>query len=278
MNPISSTQKLFNIFIKLVALAALFLILYPIYWMFRTSLIPSVSLYEWPPALFFKPTLAAYYRAFYTQKLVVRLTASIVVSFLSTFLGVMSGSMAAYAITRFEMPFVRNMPFAFLFLRMVPSIASLLPLFLLFTSFGFVDTYRGIVSVYTAGAIPLVVWMMWGYFKDLSREIEESAYIDGSGYFNTFIKIVLPITMPAVASVSILSFTGAWNEYIMATILTRTRVMTLPPAVVLLMNLTELVWDNISAGGVLLSIPVVLLCIFAQKYFVKGLSLGAVKG
>jgi multiple sugar transport system permease protein len=278
MKPIGLKHKLFNAVIKLVALVALFLILFPIYWMFRASLIPSVRLYEWPPAMLFKPTLAAYYRAFYTQKLVVRLVCSIVVSFLSTFLGVMSGSMAAYAITRFEMPFSRNMPFVFLFLRMVPAIASLLPLFLLFTSFGLLDTYRGIVSVYTAGAIPLVVWMMWGYFKEMPPEIEESAYIDGSGYFNTFIKIVLPITTPAVASVSILSFTGAWNEYIMATILTRTKVMTLPPAVVLLMNLTELVWDNISAGGVLLSIPVVLFCIFAQKYFVKGLSLGAIKG
>ncbi len=271
-------QKLFSLFVKLLALVCIILILFPIIWLARTSLIPTVRLFEIPPPLFVQPTLAAYQRAFASQNLASRIVSSLVIALSSTTLAVFVGSMAAYAIARFKMRFSRNLPFLFLFLRMMPAIAILMPVFLMFSRLKLLDTFSGLICLYTASAIPTVIWMMWGYFRDIPREIEESAYIDGSGYFNTFIRIVLPITTPALASVGILSFTMAWNEYMMASILTRTKVATLPPAVVALMVRTELAWDNVAAGGMVLALPVIILCIVAQKYFVRGLSVGAVKG
>ena len=278
MKNITIKQKMFSILVKFTGLMAVFLILFPIVWLIRTSLIPTVYLFDIPPPLFVKPTLAAYHRVFYTQNLAMRMFTSLMVASASTFIAVAVGSMAAYAVTRFYMPFSKNLPFAFLFLRMMPSVAVLMPIFLMFSKMRLLDTYIGLICTYTTIAIPTVIWMMWGFLRDLPKEIEESAYIDGSGYFNTFVKIVLPITLPAVASVAILSFTSAWNEYMMASILTRTKVATLPPAVVALMVRTELAWDNVTAGGVVLALPIIVLSICAQKYFVQGLSAGAVKG
>jgi multiple sugar transport system permease protein len=233
---------------------------------------------EKPPPFFFKPTFAAFGRAFNSQRLFNRMMNSIIVSLATTFISVMLGSMAAYGITRFKMPLSRHVPFAFLFLRMLPAIVILLPVFIMFNTVRMVDTYTGLIIVYVSVTIPTVVWLMWSYFKDMPKEIEESAYIDGSGYFSTFIRIVVPITAPAIASVGILAFTASWNEFMIATILTRSRTTTLPPAVVSLMTSQEMNWAQIAAGGVVLSIPIVLLCIFAQKYFVQGLTVGAVKG
>ena len=278
MNRVTTKQKIYGLLIKIISLFAVFIILFPIVWLARTSVIDLVRLYENPPPLLFIPTLNSYFKAFATQRLMERTFNSLIISFSATFFSVLLGAMAAYGISRFRMPFSRNMPFIFLFLRMIPSISVLLPLFLMFSETGLIDTHIGLVCTYATGAIPLVIWMMWGFFRDLSKEIEESAYIDGSGYFNTFIKIVLPITTPAVASVAILSFTGAWNEFMMATILTRSRTMTLPPAVYSQIHAADLAWDVMSASSTLLAIPLVILCVLAQKYFVKGLTVGAVKG
>jgi multiple sugar transport system permease protein len=271
-------DKIFDFILKITGLLVVFIILFPILWLVRNSIIESVRMYDKPPALFFVPTLRAYYRAFSYQRLAGRMVNSIVVSVTATLISVFAGSMAAYAISRFKLVFSKYLPFVFLFIRMLPGIVLLLPVFLMYTRLNFIDTYHGLILMYGAGAIPSVIWLMWSFYKDMPREIEESAYIDGSGYFNTFLRIIVPITTPAHASVAILSFTGAWNEYMMATILTRTRVYTLPPAVVSLMSQTELAWDQISAGGVVLSIPIIILCVFAQKYFIQGLTVGAVKG
>jgi multiple sugar transport system permease protein len=278
MKDVTRSQKATRLFFNAASIIIVFIILFPILWMFRNSIIETVHVYDKRPVLLFVPTVNAYIRAFYYQHLLGRMLNSIIVSVFATTLSVLLGSMAAYGVTRFRSPLNKYIPFGFLFLRMLPSICILLPVFLMFAKMRLVDTYQGLIFIYASGAVPTVIWMMWGFFKDLPKEIEESAYIDGSGYFSTFIRIIIPITTPAFASVGILAFTGAWNDYIMATILTRFRTMTLPPAVVALINNTELAWDQVSAGGIVLSIPIVALCIFAQKYFVQGLTVGAVKG
>jgi multiple sugar transport system permease protein len=278
MKDVSVYQKTIRVLLKLFGIVVVFIILFPILWMTRTAIIESVRMLDKPPPLFFKPTFGAFGQAFNSQRLFNRMINSIIISLATTFISVMLGAMAAYGITRFKMPLSRYIPFAFLFLRMLPAIVILLPVFIMFNTIRMVDTFTGLIIVYVSVTIPTVVWLMWSYFKDMPREIEESAYIDGSGYFSTFIRIVMPITAPAVASVGILTFTASWNEFMIATILTRSRTTTLPPAVVSLMTSQEMNWAQIAAGGVVLSIPVVLLCVFAQKYFVQGLTVGAVKG
>jgi multiple sugar transport system permease protein len=246
--------------------------------MIRCSLIPTVEVYKTPPSLFAKPSLNSYIAVFTRQSFILRFFNSAVVSALSSAIALAAGSMAAYGISRFVFPLRASLPQAFLFLRMLPGMSTLVPVFMIFSKLRLVDTYPGIIALYAAGAVPMIVWMMWGFYQDLPVEVEEAAYVDGCGPLKTFLVVVAPMTTPALAALGILAFTGAWNEFMMATILTRRTVMTLPPGIRFLMSQADLSWDLISAGGVLVSLPIFLACLFAQRCFIDGLALGAVKG
>jgi multiple sugar transport system permease protein len=246
--------------------------------MIRTSLIQTVYVYKTPPVLIFKPTLDAYIRAIARQNYLIRFINSSVIAVSTTFFALLFGSMAAYGISRYPLPREKNMPVMFLFLRMLPTIATLVPVFTLFTRLRLIDTHFGLIALFVTGAIPMVVWMMWGFFAVLPKEIEESALIDGCGPFETFGRIVVPMSTPSLAAMGILSFNSAWNEFMMSIILTRRFVITLPPGIKFLMSQAELSWDMISAAGTIVSIPVLVFCLLAQKYFISGLTLGAVKG
>ncbi|MDR2478636.1 MAG: carbohydrate ABC transporter permease [Treponema sp.] len=273
------TQKmLFNGFTSLLGLVLVVIIILPVIWMIRSSLLQTVYVYRTPPVLFFRPTFDSYARVFASQNYLVRFYNSIIISAFTTFFAVLFGSMAAYGISRYPLPGAKYMPLAFLFLRMLPTIATLLPVYIMFTRFRLIDTHFGLTSIYITTYISMAVWMMWGFFCALPKEIEESALIDGCGPFQTFALIVIPITTPALAALGILSFTGAWNEFMMSTILARRYVITLPPGIKALMSQADLSWDMISAAGTLVSIPILIFCLAAQKYFISGLTLGAVKG
>jgi multiple sugar transport system permease protein len=271
-------QKLIGLAARLVSLLAVLVVLFPILWMVRTSIMDTVMMYQQPPVLLFTPTLRSYQAVMERGNLLIRFFNSSFIASMATIVCVVSGTMAAYGISRFRVPFGKSLPVFFLFVRMVPGIAILLPVFLMYRDLRMIDTYRGLILLYATNGIPFIAWIMWGFYQELSPDMEESAYIDGSGPFRTFARIVVPITTPAVAAVAILAFTGSWNEFMMATILTRTRTVTLPPGVYGFVHQSDLSWDLITAGGTIISIPVVLFCIFAQKYFIHGLTLGAVKG
>jgi ABC-type glycerol-3-phosphate transport system permease component len=269
---------LFNGLTSLLGLILVFIIVLPIIWMVRSSLLQTVYVYQTPPVLIFKPTFESYVRVFASQNYLLRFCNSVIIAGFTTFFAVLFGSMAAYGISRYPLPGAKYMPFVFLFLRMLPTIATLLPVYMMFTRLRLIDTHFGLSSVYITTYISVAVWMMWGFFLALPKEIEESALIDGCDPFRTFILIVIPMTTPALAALGILSFTGAWNEFMMSTILARRHVITLPPGIKALMSQADLSWDLISAAGTIVSIPILLFCLAAQKYFISGLTLGAVKG
>jgi ABC-type glycerol-3-phosphate transport system permease component len=271
-------KKLFDISASIIGLIIVFVIIFPIIWMVRSSLLQTVYVYQTPPVLFFKPTLSAFIRVFTRQNYALRFMNSAFISAVTTVLALLFGSMAAYGISRYPLPGAGAMPMIFLFLRMLPTIATLVPVFLMFNALRLIDTYHGLIALYITGAVSMVVWMMWGFFHSLPKEIEESAFIDGCGPFRTFISIVIPMSTPSLAALGILSFTGAWNEFMMSIILTRRHVITLPPGIKFLMSQSDLSWDMISAAGTLVSIPILIFCLAAQKYFIGGLTLGAVKG
>jgi multiple sugar transport system permease protein len=274
-----TTQKrIFDVSTSVVGLIIVFIIAFPIIWMIRTSLIRTSDIYQTPPILIFKPTFDAFVRVFTRQNYALRFINSAFISIVTTFFALIFGAMAAYGISRYPLPGAKAMPMAFLFLRMLPTIATLVPVFLMFNTMRLIDTYQGLISLYVTGAISMVVWMMWGFFQSLPKEIEESALIDGCGPFTTFMRIVIPMSTPSLAALGILSFTGAWNEFMMSIILTRRHVITLPPGIKFLMSQSDLSWDMISAAGTIVSIPILIFALAAQKYFISGLTLGAVKG
>ncbi|MDR1903974.1 MAG: carbohydrate ABC transporter permease [Treponema sp.] len=274
----TTKKKIFEFFTSVVGLVIVFLIVFPILWMVRSSMLQTVYVYQTPPVLFFKPTFSAFVRVFTRQNYLLRFINSAAISLLTTLFALLFGSMAAYGISRYPLPGAKAMPMAFLFLRMLPTIATLVPVFLMFNTLRLIDTYQGLIALYVTGSVSMVVWMMWGFFQRLPREIEESAFLDGCGPFRTFGLIVIPMTTPSLAAMGILSFTGAWNEFMMAIILTRRHIITLPPGIKFLMSQSDLSWDMISAAGTLVSLPILVFCLAAQKYFISGLTLGAVKG
>ncbi|GHT63178.1 binding-protein-dependent transport system inner membrane protein [Spirochaetia bacterium] len=271
-------KKAYNIVITVIGVIVMLIIAFPVLWLLRTALIPPVALYDKPPVLLFKPSFVSFGNAIWMGHLGSRLVNSIIISIFSTLISVFLGVMAGYGITRFRFPFMKNVHILVLFNRMVPAVATLLPIFIMFNRLRLIDTHIGLILAYSAGNMSMVIWMAWGFFRALPHEMEESAHIDGAGSFRVFVQIILPVSTPIVASVGILAFTGSWNEFMMATVLSRIKAGTLPPGVVAMMNQSNLAWDQLSAASVMASLPLVILCIVAQKYFIQGLTAGSVKG
>ncbi len=204
---------------------------------------------------------------------------SLVISLSSTFFAVGLGTMAAYAFSRFEF---RGHTLVFLIImlsRSVPGIALSLPLFLIMKSIGWIDTLHGLSFVYVAVNIPFTVWLMDGFFRQIPRELDEAAYIDGCGYWQTFWRIDLPLALPGMAAAAIFAFLASWNEYQIATLMTRTpNAKTLPVGLYDFTSQFTVDWRGMCALAVLMMIPAIVFVILTQRHMVRGLTFGAVKG
>jgi arabinogalactan oligomer / maltooligosaccharide transport system permease protein len=205
---------------------------------------------------------------------------SVVISLGTTILGVFLACTAAYAFSRFRFPGQRVGMIAFLVVQMFPATLLIIPMYVILSRMGLLNSALGLILVYATTAIPFCVWMLKGYFDTIPKELEEAALIDGAGRFKIFYVIILPLARPAIAVTALFSFMTAWNEYIMAaTFLNKEESYTLP---VLLKSYvgqhgsTE--WGSFAAGAIIVSIPVVALFYALQKNLVAGLTAGGVKG
>jgi arabinogalactan oligomer/maltooligosaccharide transport system permease protein len=204
---------------------------------------------------------------------------SIVVSLLTTVVGVSLSCTAAYALSRFRFPGRKTGLTMFLVVQMFPATLLLLPLYVILNKLGLLNSIAGLVLVYSTTAIPFCVWTLKGYFDSLPRELEEAARIDGASQWMIFVKIILPLSRPAIAVTALFSFMTAWNEFIMAsTFMTDQTKYTLP--VLIQSSVTEFSanWGLFAAGAVVTSVPVMVAFYVLQKYLVGGLTAGAVKG
>ena len=162
--------------------------------------------------------------------------------------------------------------------RMVPPIAVVFPIFLLYVYLGWVDTYIGIILLYTAFNLPYVIWMMRGYIQDIPKSLEESALIDGCTRWQVIWKVVFPMCRAGLFATAIFTFVFAWNEFLFALVLTRTEVTTYTVQVTHYFGGQSNFWTKIAAMSVLGTLPVFIAVVFMQRYLVRGISLGAVKG
>ncbi len=204
---------------------------------------------------------------------------SIVVALLTTVVGVTVSCTAAYALSRFKFPGRKTGLTMFLVVQMFPATLLLLPLYVILNKLGLLNSIVGLVLVYSTTAIPFCVWTLKGYFDSLPRELEEAARIDGASPWMIFVKIILPLSRPALAVTALFSFMTAWNEFIMAsTFMTNQTRYTLP--VLIQSSVTEFSadWGLFAAGAVVTSLPVMVAFYVLQKYLVGGLTAGAVKG
>jgi multiple sugar transport system permease protein len=265
----------------LVAFAVLSALL-PVYWMVTISLKSEVDQFSVPPKwLVFNPTLAHYRDAFVERSFGQYLTTSAIVAVLSTVCAIVLGTLGAYALARFRLPHKLNTRLALWILstRMFPPIVTAIPLFLMMRDVRLLDTISSLVIVYTAFNLPFVVWMMRGFFNEIPRDLEEAARVDGDSRLGALRRVLLPLVAPGLAATAVFCLIISWNEFLFALTLAQTdAAMTLPVGIAGRVTQYEIKWGVMSAAGVVAMIPILVFALAVQRYLVRGLSLGAVKG
>jgi multiple sugar transport system permease protein len=202
---------------------------------------------------------------------------SMIISLATMLVTLVVGSLAAYSFARYRTG-GENLSFWVLSTRMFPPVASALPLFLLFKQFKLLDTHMALIIANTIFNLPFVIWLLKGFFEDLPIELEEAALIDGASPFGAFRQIALPLVAPGLVATALFSFIFTWNEFMFALLFTRSEVRTLTIIVPSLVGGHEILWGEIAAVGTVAIIPGVLLALLLQRYLVRGLTMGAVKG
>jgi len=252
----------------------------PFMWMVSTSLKEYAYIIEFPPQIIPKdPTFNNFIEAWTTGKFQLYLTNSVIVAVASVVLAVLLSSMMAYAFARFQFPGKEILFFGILLLLMVPNIIAIIPQFLLAKSLGLRNSLFGLVLFYVATSLPLNTFLLRGFFETLPRELEEAMLIDGANYFTIFFRLVMPLSTPALATVSIFSLLGFWDEYIMAlTFIDEQAKRTLPIAIASFHGQHGTDWGLVFAASLIAMVPIVALYVFLQRYFTGGLTTGAFKG
>jgi multiple sugar transport system permease protein len=252
----------------------------PFYWLVNVSLKtgPDLSGSDiYPP----NPTLANYKSVFQNDDFVHALGNSAIVSLTTTFLALVVGSFCAYALARLKFPAKFLLLGLVLSITTFPPIAIATPIFKLWTDLGFFNTLYGLIIPYLTFALPLAIYILVSFFKEIPKDLEEAALVDGATRFQAFRKIVIPLAAPGLATAGILTFISAWNEFLFAVTLTSTpKARTVPAAIAFFTGSTEFEepLGTIAAASVIISIPLILLVLFFQKRIVAGLTAGAVKG
>jgi len=269
-------KKVKNHLLGVITLAVLLLINYPILYMIFLSFTPPLQLFS--HSIWISPTLQNYISLFDKLHISKYIVNSLYLALGSAGLSIMLGTLCAYSLTRFKYKGRKIFLFLILFVRMFPPIGTILPLFLMIRHWNLTDTYTSLILIYAAFQVSFVIWMMRGFFMAIPIEIEESAQIDGCSKLGAFFKVTLPLAAPGIVATSIFAFTLSWNEFLFALIFTADRTKPMPVVVPELIAETGVLWGEIAGAGTLGIIPILIFSFAVQKYLIRGLTFGAVKG
>lgn len=203
---------------------------------------------------------------------------SLIISSATTLVCIFAGTLAAYAIVRLPIPGKGSFLFGMLAAQMLPVITVIIPLYLVMQALKFMDTWHGMIILYSGYMLPTVIWIMHGYFQTLPEEVEEAAMIDGCSRLGALIRVILPISGPGLVAITAFSFLYTWNEFFMALIFTGANTKTITVIVTEFSNQAGIDYGLMTTGGVIGSIPPLIVAFLLQKYIVTGLTSGAVKG
>jgi multiple sugar transport system permease protein len=251
----------------------------PVLWMLSSSFKQNTDIFAYPPQLIpSNPTLEAY-TAIFTDPVKVRFFInSYFVSLSVTVLTLLVAVLAAYALSRYEFPFKRILNVIIVSVQAVPPITLLIPYFGLIMVLRLYNSYQGLILTYMVFTLPYAIIMMTGYFNTLPRELDEAVKVDGGSSWTALWRVLVPISVPGLVSVGIYTFMIAWNEYLFALTLTKTPDMrTVPIGIQLLMGQHSYEWNQMMSMSILGCIPILLLFLFFQRYFIGGMTAGAVK-
>ena len=262
------------IFYLVVAAIAL-VVLFPFLWMLSSSFKTQVDIIAWPPKIFFTPTLQNYQKVFGEQDFLKYFLNSTIVGTAAVGLSLVLGLPAAYSIARFTQ---RKLAVFILLARLMPGISFLMPWYIVFSRLDLMDSYTALILSHMLIALPIVVWIMSSYFATIPPEMEESAMVDGATRQYAFWKIILPLSGPGIITATTLSFIFSWNNFMFSQVLSMEKTKTLPIAVYNFLSYAEVDWGGVMAAAVAIMAPAIVLTMIFQKYVVKGLTMGAVKG
>ena len=271
----------------LLTLVGLFF-LFPLFWVLLMSFQTNEQILRIPPSLSFEPTLSNY-TSLISGKLETaagmlevpfmnNLWNSVLLSTSSVILALILGVPAAYAFARFKFRLGEDIAFTLLSFRFAPPLLVLLPLSLYFQDLGLNDTYIGLIWVYQLIVLPLILWIVRGYFEDISPDIEHAYRVDGHSWLSTFWHIAIPLARPGIAAAALLAFIFAWNNFIFALILASADKQPVTVGALAFVTASGIQYGQVAASIVLSITPTLLLALYAQRYLVEGLSMGAVKG
>jgi len=263
--------------ILLMTLVAVFF-LFPIYWIIVTSFKPTFKVFSMPPEWIFKPTFAAYLRVFKLTPFADHVINSVVISVVAVVLSTIIGTLAAYGLTRFPIKGKKDLAFYMLSTRFAPPIGFVIPYYLIFSGTNLIDTRLGLIIVYIAFNLSFTVWMMKGIFESIPVEYEEAAMVDGMKRFQVLRSIVIRMSKSGIAATAIFAMIVTWNEFVFALNLTTLKAKTLPAVIPKFIAATDIQWEVVSAAGTMIIVPMIIFSFFVQKYIIRGLTMGAVRG
>lgn len=250
---------------------------FPIFWIFTTALKPPSAVMCSPPKLLFTPTLSNFKVVLAKPGLELMFLNSTVIALSASLIVLALAFPAAYSLARFKMRRKNDLAFMMLSLKMFPPVAVVIPFYIMYNKIGLYDSQFGLILLYVAVNIPLAVWLLLGFLKELPVALEESALVDGASPVAVLLRIVLPLSATGLAAVGILTFIMCWNEFFFALVLTGRHTRTLPVFLYSFMTFREIQWGPLMALGAMMTFPVIIFSLFFRKQLIEGITLGALK-
>jgi multiple sugar transport system permease protein len=261
----------------LLACGLVVLFLFPIYWLVIMAFKTADEIFAFPPVWWPGSFNLANFAVLFRDGDWISVRNSLVLASVSTVVSMVLGTLAAYAIERFRTG-GENLAVWIISQRMLPPVTIVFPVFLLYVALGLVDSFAGLILLYVAFSLPYVIWMMRGYIQDIPVELEESAEVDGCSRWQILWRVVFPMARTGLFATAVFTFVFVWNDFLFALVLTRTEVVTYTVQVTHYFGGQSNFWAKIAAMSVLGTVPVFLTVASLQRYFVRGISMGAVKG
>ncbi|MCD6231163.1 carbohydrate ABC transporter permease [Candidatus Aerophobetes bacterium] len=259
----------------------LLIVSFPLYWLFITAFKTMEEVvhrppYFWPPSFIIDNFKSTTYGAIGAPAAILAIKDSLIVALSNSILSLFVGILAAYSIIRFRTG-GDNLSFWILSNRFLPPIVFIIPLFVIFRTLHLFDTYLGLILAYCIFNIPFAVWLLMGFIQEAPKDLEEAAMIDGASRRAALFRVTVPIIAPGIAVTFLFCFLSAWNEYIMALLLTGTKINTLPVIIPKYTTAHDVLYGQMAAAAIFGIIPAFILSFILQKYLVRGLTVGAIK-
>lgn len=269
---------LLNALTYILLVIVLVIFIFPIFWMYITSFKPGAAQVEVPPVWIFQPTWESYVELFTQSEFLIGMKNTLIVAPITTVIVTLLGSLAGYSLARIKWRGRDTIAVWILSMWMFPLITVMIPIFMLFNDLHLIDTYPGLILIYTWMNLPIAIWLMRGFFMEIPTDLDEAAMVDGYSRWGAFFKVVLPLAVSGMITTALLVLILTWNEFLAVLILSRSQTQT---ATVVMSGFAgrfgaRIGW--IMAAGCILSTPIFIFAVIIQRHLVRGLTFGAVRG